>query len=219
MNADEQHLAWGHMRYGPRPSSMLMVGAVLCALGTVLLVLGLTIVAWLSWAMGLLVVGLALLLSGLRPWLTWVALVPAGLYLVQGISLCLTGVGVILAARAYELLAVPKLLSLVVLALAARRQIERKRRRWLGVVAGVTALKPLLRHFEVLSDRAFVVLDPLLTILLAYALVVVAVGLRRLETGWAVKCFEDQHASFDDFNAPPLPPVSGPESGSTAPGS
>lgn len=203
----EQHLAWGYLRIGPRPSTLLMIGAVAGALGPILALLKLATVAWLTWSAGLLLVGLALLMSGLRPWLTYVALVPAGLYLLQGVSLGLAMVGVLLGARVYAMLAVPKLLGLVVLALAARRQIAWRRRRWLAIAAALGALKPLLRHQEALPPEAFLVLDPLLAVVLAHALVMVAVGLRRLETSWAAIRHEQSTADLADFNPEPAPPT------------
>jgi hypothetical protein len=207
MQESAHHLAWSYLRIGPRPSTLLGIGAIVNALGPILLHLKFETVGWLAWALGLLLVGLALLMSGLRPWLTIVAVVPAALFLLQCISLCLAGAGVHLAARAYAALSVPKLLALVVLALVARGQVARRRRRWLLVAAGLGALKPLLRYQDTLPAKAFVVLDPLLTVLLACALVMFAIGLRRLETAWAVVRHEQSTADLADFNPEPQPPT------------
>ena len=209
MRDDQKHLAWGAMKLGPRPSTMLIAGAMLGALGPLLNHLGQAHVAWPAWALSLLLVGLGLLLSGLRPWLTWIALVPAGFYLLQGASLGLAASGYAPAARAYELLALPKLLTLALLALAAVRQLETWRRRWLLAGALLAAVKPLLRLFAIAPAPLFTVLDPLLAMVLAWSLITAARGLRRLETAWAVRRFDETHASLEDFNPPPLPPVRG----------
>ncbi len=206
---DRPHLAWGAMKLGPRPSTLLIAGAVLGAAGPLLNRLDLAHLAWPAWAFSLVLIGTSLLLSGLRPWLTWVALVPAGFFLAQGACLGLAASGYAPAARAYELLALPKLLALALLALTAVRQLETWRRRWLLAAALLAAAKPLLRMVVTAPAFLFVVLDPLLAVVLAVALVITARGLRRLETAWAVRRYAESHASLEDFNAPPLPPVRG----------
>ncbi len=207
MSEKRQQDTWRLAKHGPRPSTLLAAGAIAGAIGPLLLWRGYGDQAWVAWLASLLLIAGGLLLSGIRPWLTTFALIPGGLYLLQGASLALAIGGIALGAHAHSLLALPKLLSLVLLAVLAVRQIDRRRRRWLAVVAGLASLKPLLRHVGALEGAWSPVLDSLLAVLLAWALVQVAVVLRRLETAWATRRWQESHARLDDFDAPPLPPV------------
>jgi hypothetical protein len=199
---------WGYLNAGPRPSTLLAGGAVVAALGPIALALQFATFAWVCWAIGLLLTGVGLLLSGLRPWLTSFAVVPAGMFLAQGASLLLTASGLAAAAAGYFALTLPKWLSLFVLAIVAARQVDRRRRRWLAVVVVLSSLKYLTRHLAQPPATVLAVLDILLAVLLASALVQWAVVLRRLETAWAAHRWRDTHARFEDFNPPPLQPLS-----------
>jgi len=208
MAARSRQQAWGAVTGGPRPSSVLIAGAVLDAVSPLAApVAGLAAAAWYGWAAGLVLVGLGLLLSGLRPWLRRFALVPAGLYLAQAASLGLALGGVGAAARVYDLLALPKTLALLMLAATAGDQLGRPGRRWLGAAAGAASLKIVLRHLDVLAPGELAVIDPALSIGLGVALVVAAAALRAHETEWAVRRREMTAADLEDFNVPPLPPV------------
>jgi hypothetical protein len=199
--------SWRLASHGPRPSTLLCAGAILGALGPLLVLAGEAAAGWLCWYLSLLLVGSGLLLSGLRPWLTAFAVVPGALYLLQGVAFSLAVFGLAPAASAHELLAMPKLVSLVLLAAMAVRQIDRRRRRLLAVVAAATALKPLLRHLDALPAGAAPYLDAVLGAALAWALAQTAVVLRRLETAWQVRRWQEANAALEDFDAPPLPPI------------
>lgn len=200
--------AWTTARHGPRPSTILAVGALLSALAPILLLLGREQPAWACWLGSLLLIGGGLALSGLRPWLSFYALVPAALYLGQGLGLALAMAADLAAgALAHQWLALPKLLALAMLGFFTARQIERRRRRWLAAAAALGALKSLLRDLGSLPDQAAAALDPALGLLLAWALLLTAGGLRAQETAWAVRLRRQTQAALDDFNPPPLPPV------------
>ncbi len=168
---------------GLRPSSLVMAGAVAMAIAPLLVrAPGMGPWSWHLWAASLGLVGVGLLLAGTRRWLTVTAAVAGGAFLLQLAMYLASLAGLALAAWLYMVLAVPKALLLGVLALAARRQVAPWRRRLLLAAAALAAARTLGRELGALPSGWSAWLDPLVTILLAAALVGFAVGLRNRES-------------------------------------
>jgi hypothetical protein len=193
--------AWKEIGGGLRPSTILIAGAVLGAAGPLIgRVGGSGDVGWWVWGAGLGLVALGLGASGVRPWLTTFAVVAGAIHAAQ--LLCLIGGlgGLGLGARCYQLLVVPKTLSLVLLALLARRQVAPWRRYLLLAAASLAAIKPALREFAGLGLASMQAVDLAVGLTLALALIAVAVGLRHRENEWARRRFAETSASLADFD-------------------
>jgi hypothetical protein len=166
----------------PQPSSLVIAGAVAMAIAPLLArAPGMGSWSWHLWAASLALVGLGLLLAGTRRWFTVLAAVAGGAFLLQLAMYLASLAGLPLAAWLYTVLAVPKVLLLMVLALAARRQVARWRRQLLLVTAALAAARTLGRELGGVPASWSAWLDPLVTALLAGALVAFAVGLRHRE--------------------------------------
>jgi hypothetical protein len=166
-----------------RPSSLVLAGAVAMAIAPVLArAPGVGAWSWHAWAVSLGLVGLGLLLTGTRRWSTWTAAVVGGVFLLQLAMYLASLAGIPRAAWLYTVLAVPKALLLVVLALAARRQVARWRRQLLLATAALAATRTLGRELGAVPTGWSAWLDPLVTALLAGALMAFAVGLRHRES-------------------------------------
>ncbi len=200
--------AWRRIRAGVRPSSVLLAGAMATATAPVLARLqGGGDPGWSIWGLGLALSGVGLILSGLRPWLTTLAVAAGAVFLAQlaGLVAGLLGSGP--GAWIYLQLVIPKAVLLSLLALATRRQVAPFRRHVLQAAAAVLLLKVVLRELHLLPPATLPWLDLASTLLLAVALGLLARGLRHREDEWARRRLAEIDADLADFD-PATPPAS-----------
>ncbi len=201
MAIDDHDHAWGAIRVGLRPSSVLLAGAVATGAAPVIArVPGAGDAGWLAWGIALALCGAGLILSGLRPWLTTLAVVTGAAFLAQlaGLVAGLLGSGP--GAWIYLQLVIPKALLLVLLAVVARRQVAPFRRQVLLAAAVMLLLKVVLREMHLVPRAALPWLDLSTSLLLAVALALLARGLRKRETEWARRRLLDVSADLEDFD-------------------
>jgi len=203
MEAQEIHDHWKDIGGGIRPSVVLIASSVLIlACPLLALVPALKSEAWVAWVLALLLLGVALIVSGIRPWLSWVALVPGGIAVVQSVGLAFTLIGMTQFAGIYAFLSLPRALSILALALVERKNIAPHRRLVLALAGGLSALKIVLDPVLAIPPKWVPVLDAAVLVVLAVALFMLAQGLRHREREWASRRFADSNASFSDFNPP-----------------
>jgi len=186
-----------------RVSSWLLVGAVLNVIAPVLSrVPGSEGPAWILWGMSLLLIGIGLIMAGLRPWLTTYAVVPGIMYCVHAAALAFSLAGVDIAAYAYQVLVLPKHLTVAILAVVAHKDIAPHRRFILLGATLIATLKPVLRESGLLpqTPAAASWLDVSINLLVAVALVIVAAGLRRHEDELATAELATVGAMLSDFD-------------------
>ena len=201
MNGPDDTPAWGYIHAGIRPSSILTVGAALTLIAPLLqLWPAAREAAWLIWGGSLVLVGGGLVLSGMRPWFSLLGVVAGGLYLAHAVALGAALAGHDLAALVYRVLAIPKLLSLVLLVPVSRQCLGPHRRFLLGAAGIMGATKVAMSVAHLLPTRGADLIDAAVDTLVAVALFTVARGLRRRENEWAHRIHADSSASFADFN-------------------
>ena len=203
MQGPDDSPAWGYIHAGVRPSSALTAGAVLTFVAPLLLLLwpGAAEAAWLVWGGSLILVGGGLVLTGMRQWFSFVGVFVGGLYLAHAGFLGAALAGHELAPLIYRIVAIPKLLSLVLLVPVSRRCLGPHRRFLLGAAGVVGATKVALRVADLLPTQGADLIDAVVNTLVSAALLMVARGLRRRENEWAHRVHADSSASFADFNA------------------
>ena len=156
--------------------------------------------AWLVWGGSLVLVGGGLVLTGTRPWFSLLGTVVGSLYLAHAVFLGAALAGHELASLIYRIVAVPKLLSLILLVPVSRRCLGPHRRFLLGAAGVAGATKVALRVADLLPAQGAEIVDAAVNTLVAVALLTVARGLRRRENEWAHRVNGDSSASFADFN-------------------
>lgn len=174
------------------------------AAGPVLNMSPLRLWAWWLWDGGLVVAGLGLVLCAAQAWASPMVAVVGSVFIVQAIALAGAMVGSPMMARAYQLLAVPKVATVGLLAITEWGLHGRHRCVWLLVAGVVGTIKISWRTFAA-DHTTPVLVDIAVTQLLAAALIVLALGMRRRESEWAVRRLADSSASFEDFNRLPTP--------------
>jgi len=201
MSGPDDSDAWGYIHAGIRPSSILTVGAALTLIAPLLLLWpAAQEAAWLIWGVSLVLVGVGLVLTGMRPWFSVLGVVVGVLYLIHAVSMGAALAGHDLAPLIYRVLAIPKLLSLVLLVPVSRKCLGPHRRILLGAAGVVGATKVALRVANLLPMQGADLVDAAVNTLVAVALFTVARGLRRRENEWAHRVHADTSASFADFN-------------------
>lgn len=197
----DDSLAWGYVHAGVRPSTLLSVGACLTLLGPLLALWSeAQTAAWVVWGASLVLVGLGFLLSGIRQWFSFLGVVVGLFYLAHAACMIVALSGDPVAGLAYRMVAVPKLLSLILLVPATRKCLAPHRRALLGVAGAVGAAKVALRAAGVLPEQGVELVDLAVNALVALAILAVSRGLRRRENEWAHRAHLASSASFDDFN-------------------
>ena len=83
MNATEDSQAWGAIRAGMRPSTMLAMGAVLTSLGPLLNLGSSLLLAWAVWGAALAICSAGMIMCGLRQWFSHLGVAAGLLYLAQ----------------------------------------------------------------------------------------------------------------------------------------
>lgn len=194
--------AWREVRGGVRPSLVLMIGAVVLLAGpTLARALPDTMIPWYVWIGGLVVTGLALVGCLPRPWASFMVSLTGLLFLAQAVSLAVALAGIAEAARAYQMLAMPKLASLGALAYTERHQHGRPRLIWLAT-AGAVGLARIGARTALGEFPYQAFLDLAAAALVSVALWFFARGLHRREDQWARRRLAEVSASFEDFNRP-----------------
>jgi hypothetical protein len=183
---------------------VLAVGAILMALGPILQRLpapdGLP---WYAWAGGLILVGTGLVMCTPRIWASAMVSVAGLLFLAHAAALIAALLGLAVAAWAYQMLAIPKLVVVGALAITERQQHGRHRQVWLLVASGLGVAKIAARLAfpgAAWHDAA----DVLVNLVVAAALWIFAQGLRRREDEWARRRLAEISASFEDFDRGPV---------------
>jgi len=201
MNGPDDSDAWGYIHAGIRPSSILTVGAALTLIAPLLLLWpAAQEAAWLIWGVSLILVGVGLVLTGMRPWFSVLGVVVGVLYLIHAVSMGAALAGHDLAPLIYRVLAIPKLLALALLVPVSRKCLGPHRRFLLGAAGVLGATKVALRVANLLPVQGADLVDAAVNTLVAVALFTVARGLRRRENEWAHRVHADTSASFADFN-------------------
>lgn len=197
---DRDGSAWGRVKAGRRPSSVLTLGAVIMALGPVLnRIMPQAMAPWYTWLAGLTLIGVALMMCTPHAWSSPMVTVAGLIFLAHAATLSVALIGVATAARVYQLLAVPKVLALGLLALTERRQHGYHRMRWL-LAAGVLATAKIGWR-TITPDMPWRdVADLVVNLVVAFALGMFARGLRRREDEWAQRRLVEISASFEDFD-------------------
>lgn len=196
--------AWGEVRAGMRPSTVLAAGAILMALGPILQRLPEPgMVPWYAWAGGLLLVGTGLVMCTPHVWASAMVSVAGLLFLAHAVALIAALLGLAVAAWAYQMLAIPKLVIVGALAVTERQQHGRHRQVWLLVASGFGLAKIAARL--AFPDAAWHdAADVLVNLMVATALGIFAQGLRRREDEWARRRLAEISASFEDFDRGPV---------------
>ena len=200
MNATEDSQAWGAIRAGMRPSTMLAMGAVLTSLGPLLNLGSSLLLAWAVWGAALAICSAGMIMCGLRQWFSHLGVAAGLLYLAQFSALAAVVAGLDQAAVAYRMFAVPKLLVLVFIALLTRKHVAGHRRLLLGVAGIVGTLKIGARMLDLIPPQLEDAIDAAANTLLAVALFVLARGLRRRENEWAHQVHDFSSSNFAAFN-------------------
>ncbi len=196
----EDSHAWSAIHAGMRPSNMLALGAVLTSVGPILYLWTSPLLAWAVWGAALATCSAGMIMCGLRPWFSHLGVAAGLVYLAQFSALAAVVAGVHDAALAYRMLAVPKLLILVVIAVQTRKHVARHRRWLLGAAGILGTLKIAARLLDLIPTQANDAVDAAANTLVAVALFVLAIGLRRRENEWAHQVHELSSSNFDDFN-------------------
>jgi hypothetical protein len=192
---------WGQIRAGLRPSTVLLVGSVLMFLGPALQ-LGWPAAPepWYIWNLGLLGTGLGLIMCGPRMWASQMVMIGGLVFAAQGVALAVALLfDVQPAALVYRALALPKSLLLIAMALTERKQHGRPRILALHV-AGILSTLKLAWRVAIDNDAGGNLLDLVMAMIIAAALIMLARGLRRRENEWAARRYTDMHADFEDFD-------------------
>lgn len=196
--------AWAEVRAGLRPSVVLAAGAILMALGPILQRLpALDMLPWCAWAGGLILVGTGLVMCTPRGWASAMVSVAGVLFLAHAVALVAALLGLAVAAWAYQMLAIPKLVVVGALAITERQQHGRHRQVWLLAASGLGVAKIAARL--AFPDAAWHdAADVLVNLVVAAALWIFAQGLRRREDEWARRRLAEISASFEDFDRGPV---------------
>ncbi|MEZ4386642.1 MAG: hypothetical protein R3D98_03535 [Candidatus Krumholzibacteriia bacterium] len=192
--------AWGEVKAGLRPSTVVATGALAMALGPVLdrIVAG-GMLSWDAWLAGLLLVGIGLVMCTPHAWASPMVTLAGLVFMAQAATLAVALLGVATAARGYQMLAVPKVLALGLLAVTERRQHGRHRQRWLVAAGLLAAVKIVWRVLD--PDLPWLdAADLVVNLTVATALWIFARGLRRREDEWARRRLAEVSASFEDFD-------------------
>lgn len=201
MHGPEDTRAWGAVGAGLRPSSVIALGAVLTLVAPLLYMwTAASMASWVAWGGALLFCGAGLAMSGMREWFGPVGIVAGVLFIAQAIVMVVALIGVSGAALLHRALALPKMLVLVLIALATAKHLGPHRRMILGLAGAVGAARILARVLETIPPRWDDAVDAGVNTLVALALWLLARGLRRRENEWAHQTYELQSSSFEDFN-------------------
>lgn len=195
--------AWREVRGGLRPSTVLSVGVSLLAAGPVLATaLPGYMIGWWLWLGGLFATGIGLTMCASRLWASRMVPLAGLMYVAHGVALSVAMLGVAEAARIYQMIAVPKVLTLALLAFTERHHHGRHRLIWLATASVLSAAKIGWRTLaQGLPYREFLELGVALVV--AVALWIFARGLRRREDQWARRRLAETSASLEDFNRTP----------------
>lgn len=192
--------AWGEVRAGIRPSTVLAVGAILMAIGPVLdRSPSLDLMPWYVWATGMALAGIGLLMCTPHAWASALVSVAGLLLLLHSGALAAVLMGLAAVATAYRVLAIPKLVVLGLLAHTERHHHGRQRQLWLAA-AGTLGLAKIVARTLAPEAPWHDVADMLINLLVATALWMFARGLRRREDSWARRRLAEVSASFQDFD-------------------
>lgn len=196
----ETAAAWGDVRAGLRPSTLLALGAVLMGLGPVLEQLpALDPIPWYTWGAGMMLAGAGLLMCTPHAWASALVSVAGLLLMIHAGLLGAVLLGLTASATAYRLVAIPKLVVLGLLARTERHEHGRHRQLWLAA-AGTLGLTKIAWRTVSPDAPGHVAADVAVNLVVALALWVFARGLRRREDAWARRKLAEVSASFQDFD-------------------
>lgn len=202
---------WRDAQGGFRGSQLLAMGAGLLALGGLISLLdpwlarALAVrtaeLGWLSYILGLGLVGLGFGWTCVPGILPRVGIATAVLHVGQAAYLLVLLYGRNAAPVAPVALTVGRLLSVLVLTIAAADMLGRRCALTLGLVAGASLAKALLRVLGPGLDGGAAI-DALFLVLLAGGLWAAAHRLRAVEDDWARRHHPGNRTDFAEFNNP-----------------
>lgn len=215
MNTDARKVDYWHEAQGGfRGSSLLTGGSVLLAAAALLAVIGLAlggghpdfragvlVTGWLTYILGLGLVGLGFGWTCAAGILPRAGLAAAALHLAQAAYLLVVLYGRAQPPISPVVLTGGRLLALIVLAFAATRLLGQRTAVILGVAAGLSLTKTLVRLLVPEADGGPAA-DAILLLVQALAFAATARRLRRIENDWAREHHRGGKSDFSEFNNP-----------------
>jgi hypothetical protein len=159
------------------------------------------VTGWLAYILGLGLVGLGFGWNCAAGILPRAGLAAAALHLAQAAYLLVVLYGRTQAPISPVVLTGGRLLALIVFAFAATRLLGQRTAVILGVAAGLSLTKTLLRVLVPEADGGAAV-DAILLLIQALAFAVTARRLRRIENDWAREHHPGGRSDFSEFNNP-----------------
>lgn len=208
---------WREIDGGFRGSVLLRAGAYASAVG-VLVNLGaqvlagdagpsllLTIIAWLLYILALWLLAGGFFWVGSHPFLSRFGFLVSFFHAGHGVFLLILLFRLTEAPFAPVSLTVGRLIATLLFVIVEREWLPPRVQRLLAVSAGLLLLKAAGRSLGYLPDLgnpATPLLDAVLMLFLAAALLQLATVIRAEEDHWAEKIYNSGHADFSDFNNP-----------------
>lgn len=208
---------WAAAGGGFRASLLLRLGALVMAagalanLGTQLLAgpgtpsTGLTIIAWLLFILGLWLLAAGFIWLGASPFFSRFGFVAGAFHAIQGIQLLLVLFTFTPAILPPISLIIGRLVSLLFFVWIDREWMSVRTIRLLAGAVGLELLKISLRGLSYMPDLGLPLeplLDTVLLLLLAAALIQLGCSVRHAENDWAQMVYGLNHSDFSDFNNP-----------------
>jgi|GEM_PF-2326044 len=209
---------WRETNGGLRGSTMIRAGTVVMALAGLSNVIApyvssfgvvpyepAMIAAWLSWILGLWILGAGFAWVGINPFLSRFGIVVGTFHIAQGVYLLVLLFTSARTAVPPVSLSVGRLVAILAFALIERESIGRSTSRLILVATGLALLKVAVRimtYLPPLSATIWSLADAGMLILLAVTLLRLGTRVRILENSWAEERYRERSAGFVDFNNP-----------------
>ncbi len=217
MNQKQTINYWAEVDAGFRGSVMLRMGALATGCGG-LVNLGarvladasgpsqsVTIVAWLFFILGLWLLAGGFFWVGSHPFLSRFGFVVGALHAAQGVHLLILLFTFVNNQVSPASLTVGRLVATMLFVFFEREWLSVQTGRLLAGAAGLMLLKTVgraLGYLPELGNPLDPLLDTVLLLFLAAALIQLASAIRREEMDWAQTIYESSNADFADFNNP-----------------